>query len=149
MTLKMTLRPPDLTDKNFIFNSWLKSYRSSDFAKDQCNAVYYDNYKIIVENILKRSKIVVACNPQDYTQVYGYIVYEDLPADNLLVHFVYTKYTYRKFGVAKKLLVSIRRSNNPILISHYVKSLEKIKDKITFIYDPFKGLYDSFGGLNG
>lgn len=138
--INIKLRPPDLTDKNFIFNSWLKSYRKSEFAKAQCNAVYFDNYKKIVERILRKSLIIVACNPEDYMQVYGYIVYEELPGNNLLAHYIYVKFPYRKFGVATQLIAAVRKNANPVLISHHTSIIDKIAKDLPFVYDPYKGL---------
>lgn len=139
--MKIDLRPYDVSDEGFIFNSWLKSYRSSDFAKLQCNEVYYSNYKKIVESILGKSKIIVACNPDDAMQVYGYIIYEDLPKNNLLIHYVYVKYTYRKFGISNCMLTQIKKSNNPILISHYNKMVPVVaKEKFVVLYDPYRAL---------
>jgi GNAT superfamily N-acetyltransferase len=143
MIPKMKLRAPNLDDANFIFNSWLKSYRNSAFAKPQCNTVYYSNYKAIVNNLLERGLVLVACNEEDESQVFGYIVYEDLPNDNLLAHYIYVKHTYRKMGIAKRLISSVRKNNNPVLISHHSKLLDTLNNDLRVIYDPFRALYDS------
>lgn len=135
--LEIKIRPPDLSDTGLIFNSWLKSYRNSDFAKHQCNAVYFGSYKLIVQQLISRSLVYVACDPKDYTHVYGYIVYEELPKNNLLLHYVYVKHTYRKMGVAQKLLSHIKQTSNPVLVTHWGQSCKKT-DQTKFIYDPYK-----------
>jgi hypothetical protein len=135
--LEFVIRPPDISDTGLIFNSWLKSYRNSDFAKHQCNAVYFGSYKLIVEKIISRSMIYVACDPKDYTHVYGYIVFEELPKNNLLLHYVYVKHTYRKMQVASKLLEHIKKSSNPVLVTHWSQACKKV-DQTKFIYDPYK-----------
>jgi len=131
------MRTPKDEDVSFIFNSWLKSYRSSAFAKDQCNTVYYDNYKKIVGSIINRSLITVLCNPEDEDHLFGYVVFEYLPSDNLLVHYIYIKHTYRKAGLAKKLIENIRKSQNPILTSHNTHVCQTTKS-IIYIYDPYR-----------
>jgi hypothetical protein len=136
-TIPIVIRPPDLTDKSFIFNSWLKSYRGSAFAKNQCNEVYYNNYKKIVERALVRSMVAVACNPDDYTQVYGYIVYEVLPADNTVVHYIYVKFPYRRFKIAESLANLSKLGTKPFIATHYTNACEWIFKKYSIIYDPY------------
>lgn len=138
--LPIKMRAPTSEDTSFIFNSWLKSYRSSAFAKDQCNEVFFGNYKKIVESILDRSMITVVCNPEDDNHMYGYIVFEYLPANNLLVHYLYVKHTYRKNNIAKKLIEKIRQSPNPILISHHTQVCKSSKS-IVYLYDPYRAFY--------
>jgi hypothetical protein len=133
-------RAPVEGDSAFIFNSWLKSYRSSDFAKSQCNVVYYENYKKIVSDIIGRSEITILCNPEDDNHLYGYIVFERLPGDNLLIHYLYVKHTYRRWGFAKAMVDAIRASQNPILTSHHT-SVCKLSKSIVHIYDPYRAFY--------
>lgn len=138
--MKHSLRPPTESDTNFIFNSWLKSYRSSAFAKDQCNTVFFDNYKRVIATIIDRSLISILCSPDDPNHLYGYIVYEDLPGQNLLVHYVYVKHTYRKSGLAKELIKSARKNSNPILTSHNTNVCKSSKS-LVYIYDPYRAFY--------
>jgi len=134
------IRPPSKEDTSFIFNSWLKSYRSSNFAKDQCNSVYYDNYKNIVNAMLERSMVAIICNPEDDNHLYGYIIFEHLPASTLLVHYIYIKHTYRKNGLAKKLIEKVRLSPTPILASHHTQVCKTTKS-ISYVYDPYRAFF--------
>ena len=138
--MSFKLRPPHEEDTNFIFNSWLKSYRSSDFAKNQCNAVFFENYKKIVSDIINRSMITMVCSPDDDNHLFGYVVFEYLPGNNLLVHYLYVKHTYRKNGIAKFLLEKIRKSQNPILTSHHTHVCKATKS-IIFVYDPYRAFF--------
>lgn len=134
------LRAPVEADTSFIFNSWLKSYRSSNFAKDQCNTVFYENYKKIVNDIIDRSMLTVICNPEDENHLFGYIVFERLPGANLLVHYIYIKHTYRKNGLAKALINAVHESGNPILASHHT-NVCKASKSIAYVYDPYHAFY--------
>lgn len=138
--MKIKMRVPTEEDTSFIFNSWLKSYRSSNFAKDQCNTVFFENYKKIVSDIIERSLITIVCNPEDDNHLYGYIVFENLPGSNLLVHYLYVKHTYRKQGIAKRLVDSVRTSSNPILASHNTQVCKASKS-IIYIYDPYRAFF--------
>ena len=131
------LRATDAEDSSFIFNSWLKSYRNSDFAKAQCNAVYFENHKQIIHSILERSLMVVVCNPEDDSHMFGYIIYEKLAGNNLLVHYLYIKHTYRRMKLAKALIDHVKSSDNPILSSHYTNVCRHFNNPIV-IYDPYK-----------
>jgi len=138
--MKIKMRAPNTEDTNFIFNSWLKSYRSSNFAKDQCNVVFFENYKKVVSDLIERSLITIVCNPEDDNHLYGYIVFENLPGNNLLVHYLYVKHTYRKQGIAKQLVGSVRTSSNPILTSHHTQVCKTSKS-IIYIYDPYRAFF--------
>ena len=72
--LPVRLRTLTEEDKPFIFNSWLKSYRFSHFGEKITNTIYFEDHHKIIENILKKAKVVVACNEEDPSQDYGYIV---------------------------------------------------------------------------
>ena len=133
--ISFKLRPPKTEDSSFIYSSWLKSYRNSNYAKDQCNAVFFENHKKVINSILDKSMMVVVCSQEDDNHVFGYTIYEYLAGDNLLIHYTYIKHTYRKMGIAKKMIQSIRKSQNPILSSHYTSICKIIKNHI-IIYDP-------------
>ena len=134
----LKFRAPTVSDKSFIFNSWLKSFRHSPLAKPLCNEVYFKNHKVIVENILKRSRVLIACNPEDEDQIYGYIVYEPIIDDITVLHYVYVKFTYRKLGIARTIVEGSIDIKNPILYTHHTETVKRIKDKLDLIYDPYR-----------
>ncbi len=98
---KVKLREAESGDRNFILNSWLKSYRNSDMAKKISNDVYYHFHAKLIEEYLSQSTVVMAVNPLNPIQIFGYAVVD---REDNTIHYVYTKHTYRKLGVAKKLL---------------------------------------------
>ena len=142
MNINLTVRPPTADDKNFIFSSWLKSYRHSAFAKPQCNAVYYDNYKLIIERLLKKSYILVACSVEDPSQIYGYVVFEKHEAAPLCMHYVYTKHLFRKFGVAKRLISHINPTDKPLIYSHLTDIIQRICKNKSALYVPYFEIYN-------
>ena len=88
------------SDEGFIYNSWLKSHRSSAEVKRMDNDVYYDNHKQIIANILERpeTSVLLIVNETDEDHIYGYGVFEQL-GDAVICHYIYVKYNYRKFGL--------------------------------------------------
>ncbi len=90
-------------DINFIFASWLKSYRNSPDAARIRTRVYYLHQHPRIEQILLRSKTIVASTKDDPNHIVGYIVIEK---PNTL-HYIYVKQIYRNLGIAKQLLSQI------------------------------------------
>lgn len=92
-------REPTKADYNFLASSWLKSFRK--FEPKISADVYYKHHNKLIDLIMQRAKVIIACNEHDEEQVFGYIVYEECPIS--IVHYVYVKEAYRKMGIAKAL----------------------------------------------
>jgi hypothetical protein len=136
--LPTLLRAPKAEDINFIYSSWLKSYRNSEDANRMTNEVYYGNYKKTIEGILLNSRAIITCNPEDIDQVYGYVVYQNYNNITIL-HYAYTKYTYRKLGVAQELISSIfpEITKTPLVVTSANRVFDKLKEKYLLLYNPF------------
>lgn len=133
--IPISFRRARLEDGNFVFSSWLKSYRGSDFAKHMTNDVYYGHHKSIVAALIAKSIILVACNPEDENQVFGYIVFEH--ERGCLVHWLYVKYTYRKLGVANALIGQLPNGSGGITLTHIGRSFQELKAKYNLEYNPY------------
>jgi hypothetical protein len=90
------LRPGD---ESFIYSTWLKSFKNSKYTGPIPNHMYWTVYSDVIKYLLTRAKTLVACNPANEKQVFGYIVYED---ENI-VHWLYVKKDFRCFGIGTKL----------------------------------------------
>jgi hypothetical protein len=90
------LRPED---ESFIYSTWLKSFKNSKYTGPIPNHLYWPFYSEVIKYLLGRCKTLVACNPENEKQVFGYIVYED---ENI-IHWVYVKRDFRRWGIGKKL----------------------------------------------
>lgn len=115
----VTYRPPTPDDLAFITSSWLKSNRNSDFANYVENKAYYKLHSDLIKSILNRSLVTVICDPEDANHIYGYAVYE-LINTNLILHYIYIKFSYRNFGLAKDCLKTIYPDfgNKDIYLTH-------------------------------
>jgi hypothetical protein len=127
------LRKPMPDDLNFIYSSWLKHYRKNE--NKISTQVYYDKYKKILTSILERSFVIVACNQEKPSQVYGYIVYE--PTDPVVVHYIYIKSVYRQFRIASTMIEKIRHEDDPIVCTFATYAFLKLKDKWRLSYNPW------------
>ena len=127
----VALRPKQADDESFIYSSWLRSYRSSPIVTHMNNDVYYDNHKLVIKKLLEISDVMIACNPEDPDQIYGFICYE--PG---IIHYLYVKYPFRKMGLAKYLLSSIPSDATKIIITHLTSSVKsRLNDEM--IYNPY------------
>jgi len=134
---QVQIRAATETDIGFIFNSWLKSYKQSSFSKFIPGAVYFDLHHKTIESILKRAKVLVAVNPADTNQIYGYIVYETVQ-ETSVVHYCYVKESFRKMGILT-LLLSEANLPEAFFYSHstFSAALVTPKMKQKAVYNPY------------
>lgn len=95
------IRPGYPADISFMYATWLKSYRTgSGLGLLSGKHVYFLTYNLILDQILSRprTKVLVAVNNEDSHVIYGYLVYE--PG---ILHYVFVKEAFRRFGIARHL----------------------------------------------
>lgn len=117
-----SLRPYQPTDEAFLFNSWLKSYRNSDFARALRNDIFYSMHHLVIERILQRptTQVLIACDPTAPDVVYGYLVAERVGGPPIY-HFLYVKAAFRRAGIAKALLEATGASSGLAFFTHATK----------------------------
>ena len=131
------LRPLVEEDYPFLYNSWLKSYRFSPFAERITNTIYFEDHHKLIERIVKNSKCLVACNPSDPSQLYGYVVAGE-EEGVLVVHFLYVKHTFRNMGMGKTLLDAVGHdSSSAAVYTHHTRMADKLASKHNFVYHPY------------
>lgn len=97
MQLPLKIRFGAAYDLDFIYNSWIKSYRN---RVPVCKTLYCKKQHDLITSILGRSTILVATPDTDPELIVGYLVYE---AESTL-HWVYVKQSFRHMGIAQELL---------------------------------------------
>lgn len=98
------LRPADAEDEAFLCHSWLKSFRPS--ATEVPGVIYHRGQHEVIERLLGRSIVTVACNPEDEAQIFGYLVHEKR-GPVVVLHYVYVKAPFRRLGLARALLAHV------------------------------------------
>lgn len=93
------IRDPKGDDLAFVLNSWLKSARSVGPAKLMTNETYYGGFRDECVRKLDDGYVLVACNPEDEDQIYGWIA-----ASNGVIHYLYVKLPFRNYGIGKALV---------------------------------------------
>lgn len=107
-TTPAAVRPACEQDHSFIYHSWLKSYRAS-WAKGSNpvrsinKEIYYANQKEIVRYLLENSMIIVAHNPSDIHQIFGYIVAQPTNQHIGVIHYCFVKQAFRNLGIGTLL----------------------------------------------
>lgn len=131
-------------DLSFIYHSWLKSYRSSwakglNPSRYMDKDRYYNGQKLMISQCLERSVVLVAVNPEDAFQIFGYVVGEP----GLVVHYLYVKEPFRRMGIATLLVDGLKKQcnwtpNDPIIATHGTSVFhDVIAEKYGVEYDPY------------
>jgi GNAT superfamily N-acetyltransferase len=100
-------------DVSLIYSTWLLGLRfGNGYFREIKKSSYFDKYKHVVTALLHRSHVSVACLASDPDVVLGYAVYS---TDTL--HWVFVKKSWRKLGIAKRLVPSsIRTASHTTLL---------------------------------
>ena len=138
----ITLRAADEGDVEFIFSSWLKSYRGSLLFSKVQSSIYFPEMHKLIEKLLTNFPVIVACSSEDPSQIFGWICAGEVQGIFCL-HYIYVKHTYRKLGVAKLLFNSFKHDVGSMgLYTHTTKLAEQLAPKYNLIHHPFILLND-------
>lgn len=125
-------------DHNMVYSSWLQSNRNAALYALVPNTVYFHEFHKIIESILEKGAVFVACDKEDPDQIFGYVVteYSDID-DTLVVHWIYVKHPFRNNGVAQSLMTHVKEVHqaNEVLYSTKTRRSGLIWD---CNYSPFK-----------
>lgn len=132
-----TMRPTDLP---FVYNSWLKSYKTrSQFARRITDEVFYRWHKLVVERILGRAgtQVLVATPKDDADTILGYLVVENQEVP--VAHFAYVKTSFRRLGIARALLDRAGLDPAYSEFTHWTRDMDWVTEKLkTFKYNPYR-----------
>lgn len=127
----MKIREVRPSDINFIYATWLRSFRyGSTLGKSLTNTVFFFEYNKVIDNLLSKSTVLVACLENDEEIVFGYIVYEED-----IIHYVFIKESFRQMGIAKMLVKQFLVL--PDKCTHETFIADAIIKKYNLIYNPF------------
>lgn len=110
---ELVLRPMREADRNYVLSSWSKSYAgSSRDARDYATmADFYRDYAPVIAELLARSVVTVAALKDNDDIIVGWSAIE-----GDVLHYVLVKPRWRKLGVARYLLSSVKE--RPMMCSH-------------------------------
>jgi hypothetical protein len=123
------------TDDRFVYDSWLKYfYDYGTFTTGITKPIFHKFHRAIINQILGSPSGVALVAEQNDT-ILGYLC-----ATPTALHWVYTKYPFRRSGVATKLLAAAGIDLNHCVYTHRTKDLAKWKFDEKFpgaIYNPY------------
>lgn len=136
-------------DCPFIFNSWLKSYKESHFARSMTNTVFYAEHHKVISRLLNSCEVYVACSRDDDDSLYGWAVGEYV-SGHLVIHFIYVKQVFRNMGIGKLLLSQFNfNPESAALYTHNTRMGEKMAHRYKFVYHPYIALTPDYRSKEG
>lgn len=135
--LPIKIRNIEQSDVPFMFNAWLRSFRSGRFANKVDNSIYFAEQHKVIEKLVSRCTLSVACNPEEPGLIYGFIAHE-MVEGIFVLHYIYVKHTFRNLGIGKELLDSTGHDfSSAGCASHMTFISEKLQAKYNLVYHPY------------
>jgi GNAT superfamily N-acetyltransferase len=100
---KVTVTEFRSIDRAFLMDTWARSYRVSEACEPIPNDAYFPWHRTRVDKILETALVLVARDRENPLFIYGYGVFERV-GTKFVAHWVYTKGTFKRRGVASLLL---------------------------------------------
>lgn len=101
MRFELSIRGGTRADTPLICNSWINRLRTaapwSEVDSNELSAAQH----ALIDRIIPRATVLVAHDPHDVDQVFGYAVVD---MKNRVLFWLYTKSPFRKLGVAARLM---------------------------------------------
>lgn len=105
------------SDHAFVYATLLRDYRTSDVARTLADdrRHFFEGHHSLVEKLLRRARLDVACGIEDPDVIVGWILWE--PALPMRLHYIYVREPYRRLGVAQDLLANCV-GTAPVIYTH-------------------------------
>lgn len=128
-----TIRKAVEQDLAFIYSTWSRSYRyDSPLGRSCRNSIFFPEYNRVIDWVLSQedTQVVVASDPVEQHVIFGYMVHQP----NIL-HYVFTKEAFFRFGIAKSLYQHI---GCPKVFTHKTLKVKDILEKYPdMTFNPF------------
>jgi GNAT superfamily N-acetyltransferase len=122
------------TDDPLVYSSWIQQ------VNDVPPLAGTDprGHRAVVTALLARAGATVACNPGAPDQIYGYVCAETPD----VLHFVYVRNTWRRFGIGSLLLASVLPcfKREPIFATHATRALRHLRGPWRLEFNPYRVL---------
>jgi len=133
--LDIVCREPCPDDKSYLYNSWITSLRYNKPFDVLERHWYNAAAAALIARILASSNMLVAVNPSNSSQIFGYIVYNN---DRRVLHYIYIKKSFRKAKVATRLMdEAFNGFIKPINYTVRTSAIPHYEDKWNLQYRPY------------
>jgi hypothetical protein len=108
--IPVAIRPAEAGDEGFLYRTWLEGHRvgSPAFGLRIRKTAYFKLHHPLVERILSRSRIWIACSYSDPDVIAGYIVAEP-PG---VLHWVFIREGFKRMGLMRLLITAAGLPSN-------------------------------------
>lgn len=143
MTDKYNTRGLKPSDIPYITSTWMNSFRTnSKFAAGILHRIYSSEHNSIINKVLNKSKVIIACDKDDEDHIFGYMVYENTEAIDLdIFHYIYIKAPFQKKSVALNMISDVKKGNNAVYTHKNEKAswiaTKLLKDYENINYNPY------------
>lgn len=121
--MQVLVRPVRATDLNFIFDSWMKSWRGSKWAGTTPNHLYYETQRTLIEGLISRGAKIYIAYPEDHEEVIlGWTCSEEKDGE-AVVHYLYVKDPFLGLGIQERL-ISVLPGSKPGFVTHKLNHKE-------------------------
>lgn len=121
-------------DWSFIYETWLKGFRSSPACLGVLEARYFVGQRSRINRLAARPtfRVLVAVAPEDKAVIFAYLAHE-LRGNECVLHWAYTKSNFRKLGLARALLAQVNPKHLPLTHTHKMPGPMRINSS----YNPY------------
>jgi hypothetical protein len=141
----IAVRPSRDSDKPFIYDFWLDSFRLAHAAGPIPMRMYRHVYMQALDDLLARPgvEVLVACSPTDDDQVFGFLCFERRTIP--VVHYAYVKQVFRRERVATVLMTAAGiPTGRPFVYTYKSPMAAKIAEHWTgAMFDPLVARFPS------
>lgn len=135
--MSVSYRQSKESDMNFIYATFLKSYRfSNPIARAQPKWDYYRNGSNELRKLFSSDgKAIVACDESDEDLIIGFLIYKAG-----IIYYAYTKAAFRGGGIARGMLKAAELSAEATYrFTHFTADVLRLGllDKLKLIYNPY------------
>lgn len=87
-------------DLRFVLGTWMDNYKKGALVKKIRDEVYADGWHAVLEQVVPRARILIACHPEAPDVCFGWICGEVIqggpdPRPTLMVHYCYVKHRFK------------------------------------------------------
>ena len=123
-------------DRNFVFNSYLKSFRRDSTKRLVPASLYFPQQEQTLRFLLGVARTTVACWPEEPSEILGYAIHQELPEADVL-HYLYVRKPSQ--GVRSGLVDAVANRAPMIVVTHLFRHYRWLVEKVAprhVVYDP-------------
>lgn len=138
-TIDMAFRPVNVgADFAFVTKCWIQDCKWRQRGNGWPEYDYIVSLDAHIKDLYAKGvNFILAYDPTMPENIFGFMVYEYVGNDILVIHFTYVKKVYRRMGICRILYEQINpKGIIPVILDSSV-TIREIAKRHTFIFNPF------------